>query len=452
MKILVKPVLIKDITPAWLKEFSHLRNEPLWVGSLREAALIQYKSLPWPDPKDETWKRTHWSGIPWDKIEFSPIPGEIHNELPATFSGLGVLSDNLEDGRIPARFLWDFNRGYSVQLPHIVQKKGIEWIPFHMALRQKEEMMRTAWATAIEKASQNKFQSLLLALASGGSCLTVAKGAQIRTPLHQYFKGNKSLAAYFVLNFVFAEEQSQFQIWEEMVPEPSSENKSPGSLLMSQTLIEAKEHSHVNFYALQKGDLNRVHFQFQDIRQDAQSRFNSVTVAIGSRIFHNEAVLNMEGEKAENKILGVLFGSERQNFENIIHQRHLNRRTTSDIQFRGAQRGESRSFFSGLIYIAPKAQLSDAYQSCKTLLLSPDAKADAIPNLEILADDVKCSHGAAAGAVDEEQKYYLQTRGIPAQDAEKIIVEGFVEPVVAAVPDEGIQARLRRYIEDKMKN
>ncbi len=96
------------------------------------------------------------------------------------------------------------------------------------------------------------------------------------------------------------------------------------------------------------------------------------------------------------------------------------------------------------------AQKSDAFQSCKSLLLSRDAKADAIPNLEILADDVKCSHGAAVGPVDEEQKFYLETRGVPPMEAEKIIVQGFFEPVISELPSEKEQEQLRSFIESKL--
>jgi Fe-S cluster assembly protein SufD len=103
-----------------------------------------------------------------------------------------------------------------------------------------------------------------------------------------------------------------------------------------------------------------------------------------------------------------------------------------------------------MVSIEKQAQQSDAYQAAKYLLLSKDARADAIPNLEILADDVKCSHGAAVGPVDEDQKYYMQTRGIPPLQAEDIIVEGFFEPVLAELPSEAVQERLRTFVEEKL--
>jgi Fe-S cluster assembly protein SufD len=161
--------------------------------------------------------------------------------------------------------------------------------------------------------------------------------------------------------------------------------------------------------------------------------------------------LRLQGKGAENKILGVLFGDGQQTFENWVTQLHTAPNTTSDIQYRGALKGSAKSFFSGMVAIAKEAQQSDAYQSSKSLLLSTDARADAIPNLEILADDVKCSHGAAVGPVDEEQKFYLQTRGIPVGEAEEMIVQGFFEPVIAAIDSEAERDRLRLFIEEKLK-
>ena len=152
-----------------------------------------------------------------------------------------------------------------------------------------------------------------------------------------------------------------------------------------------------------------IYFHFQDITQHANSVLDTVATEMGSRIAHNEANIKLNGEGAENKVFGVLFGGKNQNIENWIVQNHLAQTTTSNIQYRGVLEENAKSFFSGLISIVKEAQHSDAYQSSKSLLLSKNARADAVPNLEILANDVKCSHGAAVGPIDEDQKFYFQT-------------------------------------------
>jgi len=190
--------------------------------------------------------------------------------------------------------------------------------------------------------------------------------------------------------------------------------------------------AHAAIYSIEQWDINTVHLKFDEVTQKADSKLNTIAVAMGGRIFRNQTTINLAGRGAENKVLGLLFGSTNQSFENWIIQNHTAPNTTSDIQYRGALDGSAKFFLSGLISIKKQAQRSDAYQSVKNLLLSSSAKAEAIPNLEILADDVKCSHGAAVGPVDEEQKFYLQTRGIPPKKAEEMIIQGFFDGETSA--------------------
>jgi Fe-S cluster assembly protein SufD len=249
-------------------------------------------------------------------------------------------------------------------------------------------------------------------------------------------------AAHFLINFVIIDEGAEAHVWEEL--------EGSAAFVSSFTSVHLGDNAKGGFYYLQEWSDQTAHFQFQDITQGAYSKFNAVAVEVGGRIFHNETTVNLKGTGAENKVLGLLFGEGNQNFENWVTQNHIATKTTSDIQYRGALKGFSKSFFSGMVSIEKQAQQSDAYQAAKYLLLSKDARADAIPNLEILADDVKCSHGAAVGPVDEDQKYYMQTRGIPPLQAEDIIVEGFFEPVLAELPSEAVQERLRTFVEEKL--
>jgi Fe-S cluster assembly protein SufD len=124
--------------------------------------------------------------------------------------------------------------------------------------------------------------------------------------------------------------------------------------------------------------------------------------------------------------------------------------TTSDLLFKGALKGQSRSVWQGMIYVAPGADKTDGYQANRNLVLSPDARADSIPGLEILADDVRCTHGATVGKLEEEPMFYLKSRGIPDKDAERLLVEGFFDPIMQRIPYEGVRARFQQAILEKM--
>jgi Fe-S cluster assembly protein SufD len=132
-------------------------------------------------------------------------------------------------------------------------------------------------------------------------------------------------------------------------------------------------------------------------------------------------------------------------------QNHLAPHTTSDLLFKGALVGESQSVWQGMIYVAKNATKTDGYQTNRNLILDRRAKADSIPGLEILTDDVRCSHGATVGKIDQEQVYYLESRGLQRTEAERLIVEGFFDPIMQRIPFEGVKNRFQRAIIDKMK-
>lgn len=126
--------------------------------------------------------------------------------------------------------------------------------------------------------------------------------------------------------------------------------------------------------------------------------------------------------------------------------------TTSDLLFKGALLDRSRVVWQGMIYVAPGAFKTDGYQANRNLVLSRQARADSIPGLEILADDVRCTHGATVGKIDPEQIFYLRTRGIPDVEAKRLIVEGFFDPIMQRIPFEGVRARFQEAIQRKMLN
>ena len=122
----------------------------------------------------------------------------------------------------------------------------------------------------------------------------------------------------------------------------------------------------------------------------------------------------------------------------------------SDLLFKGALKDHSRSVWQGMIYVAPGAQKTDGYQANPNLLLDSNARADSIPGLEIMADDVRCTHGATVGKIDPTEVFYLNSRGIPKETAERLIVEGFFDPVMQRIPFEGVRERLQQSIIDKL--
>ncbi|MCZ7554017.1 MAG: SufD family Fe-S cluster assembly protein [Anaerolineales bacterium] len=172
--------------------------------------------------------------------------------------------------------------------------------------------------------------------------------------------------------------------------------------------------------------------------------------AIGSHLTKNFSEIDLIGQGATGRMSGFYFTDGVQHLDHDTQQNHLAPNTTSDLLFKGALREKSRSVWQGMIYVAPGAQHADGYQANRNLILSREARADSIPGLEILADDVRCTHGATVGKIDADQVFYCRSRGIEYEEAERLIVEGFFEPIMQRIPFEGVRERFQDAIVEKM--
>ena len=172
--------------------------------------------------------------------------------------------------------------------------------------------------------------------------------------------------------------------------------------------------------------------------------------SLGSSLTKSFSSVDLIGRGATAKVSGFYFADKKQHFDMDTEQNHKAPNTTSDLLYKGAVTGEARSVWQGNIYVAPGANGTDGYQANRNLILSQHARADSIPGLEILADDVKCTHGATVGKVDPEQVFYLRSRGLSENDAKHLIVEGFFETIMDRIPFEEVQERFRQAIREKI--
>jgi Fe-S cluster assembly protein SufD len=147
---------------------------------------------------------------------------------------------------------------------------------------------------------------------------------------------------------------------------------------------------------------------------------------------------------------GLYFADTNQIIDHDTQQNHNKPNTTSDLLFKGALKHESRSVWQGMIRVLPHAQQTNGFQANRNLLLSEDARADSIPGLEILANDVRCTHAATVGKLDDEPVFYLMSRGMTREDAERLLVVGFFDPIMERIPFEGVRERLSAHIEAKL--
>ena len=234
------------------------------------------------------------------------------------------------------------------------------------------------------------------------------------------------------------------------------ESASPPSDLNSQIFhngiveLHVGRNARLNFVELQSWGKNVWSFTRERAQVMGDGNLEWIFGAMGTHLTKNFSDIDLMEPGAMGRMSGFYFTSGDQHLDHDTQQNHMSENTTSDLLYKGALKDQSRSVWQGMIYVAPGAIGTDGYQANRNLVLSKDARADSIPGLEILADDVRCTHGATVGKIDEDQLFYLYSRGIPEKEAEELIVMGFFAPIMARIPFEGVQMRFQEAIREKM--
>jgi Fe-S cluster assembly protein SufD len=267
----------------------------------------------------------------------------------------------------------------------------------------------------------------------------------VELPLHSLLWSDAEGLGLFPHTLIVAGEASQVAVVEE-------HSSLPGDRYVGHTVeIIASPASVVTYVYVQDLGVGAWNLSYQKSLTHRDSSLDLVAVAAGGRLCKANIYGSMVGPGATARLSGFFFGDDAQVFDFHTLQDHVAPRTTSDLLYKGVLKDESRATYAGLIRVERAAQGTDAYQANRNLLLNPGARADSIPTLEIQANDVRCTHGATVSRIDEEQLYYLLTRGLPRKAAEYLIVQGFFEPIVERIPLDTVRARVNAIIDRKME-
>jgi len=293
---------------------------------------------------------------------------------------------------------------------------------------------------------ERKLWALHAALLSGGYLLYVPKNVALPHPVHALRYLDEEGALLSTHSLIIAERGAEITCIDEYL----SPDLATGSLSLNGVEIFGSENAVVRYLSLQHFGAGVRHFSMQHVNTGRDSTLNVCNVTLGADLARCDVSSHLLGPGSDSEMLALWFGDRRQHFDHHTLQNHAAPHARSDLLFKGALAGEAKSVFRGMIRVAKHAQLTDAYQTNRNLLLSDDAEAVTLPSLEIEADDVKCSHGATVGQVDEAQLFYLMSRGLTRGDAERLLVLGFFDEVLGRVPLEGVRDRVRAAIERKI--
>ncbi|TMQ62949.1 MAG: Fe-S cluster assembly protein SufD [Candidatus Eisenbacteria bacterium] len=428
--------------PAAAIERGVRNGEPDWALAQRRAAAEVAERLPFPDRRLELWRRTDFGSLSLASLR--PFaPGSRARNLddlpPAIIERLAGGDGNL--GLVVQR-----NSEVALEQTHPkLERQGVLLCSMERALREHPERLDGFLGSLVE-VDHDRFTALSCSIRAGGAFVYVPDGVDAALPvrLFQWLDGVGAVVAPHTVIVLGRGARAT------VIEEQLSETLEGTSFHAGATEVFLGDEAKLVYATLQDWGRNVFHYSNQRAHLGRDAELQWVQILLGGRMTKTNSYFGLGGSGAQAFVHGFMFGDGTQHFDLHTLQRHLKDHTTSDLLIKGALKDRARSVYQGLIQVSEGAQRTDAYQANRNLLLSDRARADSIPGLEILANDVRCTHGATIGQVDEEQMFYLMARGLPRNQAQRLIVEGFFVPVLDRIPLEDVREHLRHAIEKKI--
>ena len=425
-------------------DFEALRgdvSEPAAMTVARAAAWERFTALPWPTRKAEEWRYTDLSKVGFGALEpvtpargtAEALPADVRAVLGRSGDRAGVVV--LRDGRVA-----------HLELEPEASRAGVVLCTIRQAAAEHPELLRRALFDAEPDAAGEKLRALHLALLGGGYLLHVPRNVEMSAPVHAFHIVERAGTLSSAHSLVIAESSARAAVIDEFL----SGDLEGETVSLHGATISGEGGAAVDYVALQRFGRGVKRFSTQRVSAGRDARVVTFNAGLGGTLSRADVTSRLDGPGSESEMLALWFGDSKQHFDHHTLQHHAAPHAHSDLLFKGALTDEGSSVFRGLIRVDKGAQLTDAYQTNRNLLLSERSLARALPNLEIEADDVRCSHGATIGQVEEGQLFYLMSRGLTRRQAERLLVFGFFDEVLARLPMEGVRARVREAIEEKI--
>lgn len=411
--------LATALSPDAIKARSKAACEPAWLAERRLKALAAWQELPMPGKTDELWRRVDLSGL---EVE------------PATERA----------GALPAK----------IEANDAASKVGGFWGSLEQALKAIPNVLEAKWATEVYPAGAHgtiidrkggKFHALNQALCDGGYVLHLPKGAKTTCLFRTEFGTRPGKDGIFPHNLIVLEEGAEAVVYEGYGSQPGH-----AGFCNPQTEIIVGPGAKLRYILLQDLAADVINIGAQQVRVHGHGHCTFASAHLGAKLSMDFMECEMVEAYGEAILYGLYYGLHAQQHHLTTYQRHIAPHCHSDLMYKGALDHKARAGWRGMIRLEEAAQKTDAYQQNRTLLLSDDARIHSIPGLEILANDVRCTHGATAGQIDPTMLFYLLSRGISEFQARKMIMDGFFEEVILKFGLEEVIEPLRKRIDAKI--
>jgi Fe-S cluster assembly protein SufD len=326
-----------------------------------------------------------------------------------------------------------------------LKKRGVIFQPLERAMVEHADLFQKYFMSTEATLGSAKFAALHKALVSSGTLLFVPRGVEIQQPIEIFHWLRHDYVSIFPHLLIVTDELAKVTVIEHF---RSCSRTAPGFACGVNDLI-AGPGAKVTYVCAQNWADNVVALQMNTTTVDHDASAMSLNLHLGAKYSRFESLSRLIGEGGRSDLLAVSVAKNQQEFDARTLQDHVSPHTASDLLYKNALDDRARTIFGGLIRVEPHAHFTDAYQKVRNLLLSDEAEANSMPGLEILADNVRCTHGATSGQIDEDELFYLRTRGIPTKVAQRLLVTGFLDEVVTRLDHPAIAEHLHRSIEEK---
>jgi len=433
----------RELTENVIGEIAEKNSEPSWMREKRLESWHVFNKMPMPTGQEETWRRTDFNRF------------RIIETLPYTDPVLPTQDyNNLKYGIKPSILSYRDTSGTLIQrnshmvfnkLADDLRRKGVIYTDIITAIQKYPDLMKSYLMTGCIKPDDSKFTAIHSACMNGGVFLYIPEGVEIYMPIRTLFSMKTNEYGMFYHTLIIAGAHSKVTYIEE------SSSDSNGNQSISNNAVEVflNEGATVDYLGLQGLSTDVYHFATKRAIVEKDASMNWIEGSNGSKLTKSflESILKESGSNTGMYGIFSVTNDQQIDISTFIH--HQAPHTTADILINGALKERARSVFQGMIKIEKEAQQTHSYMANHNLILSDKARADSIPRLEIEADNVHATHGVSIGQIDEEQLFYLMSRGISLEDSKDMIVDGLFEAVLRKVKTDDIKKTLREFIKGK---
>jgi Fe-S cluster assembly protein SufD len=428
---------------------------PEWFVDARTEARREFADEPYPNRKDELWRFSSVKNLDGATSLLSSAALAKADARPASDFGAARLARPAFEPALERAFPEPAGRMVFVNdqliscklLDESLSDRGVLFLPLEQALKVRPDLLRAHFMAQPARLGSKKFAALHKASVRAGTVLYLPPSLGVEAPFEVFHIVNGENLALFPHTLIIADKESEVTFLDHFM---SMDGQAHGFACGVNDLV-LRPGSKLNYISVQNWSRQFVSVQVNSTVAAEKSSAVNLSLNFGGRYSRLESVSRLAGAGSRSDMLAVSIAGADQEFDQRTLQDHLQPDTTSDLLYKNALSANARTIFSGLIKVERGAHRTDAYQKVRNLLLSDEAEANSMPGLEILADDVRCTHGATSGQVEPEELFYLQSRGIPELKAKGLVVNGFLNEVVDRLSNDNIRAYLRDQIAYRLK-